>query len=238
MPTAPATISAFAAFVGIKGGTGKSLLAVHAAVWLRDRGLSVGLLDGDPQHTARRWLARAAPEIPVAAIDPGNNDPRGEIIRLARRLSNECEGIVADGPAGSIEHTRALLTLADLAVIPAGPSAEDLHIARKTIGMAEQESGIRRGDPLVVKLVLTRIQHHTRVGRDAIEAAADLGVSVTTTTLTQRTAYADSPGAGATVGRMGPPARSAAAEIDALMRELFSLTTLGVDHATTSHQHT
>lgn len=209
------------AFVGIKGGTGKSLLAAHAAAWLHDRGLRVGVLDADPQHTIRRWLARAEPEIPVAAIDPGSDDPRGSIIELVQQLTADCDHIVADGPPALIEHTRALLAVADLAVIPSGPSAEDLHIASKTARMAEQESAVRRGDPLRVQLVLTRVQPRTNVGRDAIDAVHSLGFPVLRVVIAQRTAYADAPGAGSVVDRLGPSARDAAAEIEALFLEIF-----------------
>ena len=208
-------------FVGIKGGVGKSLLAVHAACWLRDQGVSVAVLDADPQHTARRWLSRAEPQMVVEAINPGSEDPRGELIDKMELLAGRAAVVVADGPAAILDNTRALLALSDLAVIPAGPGVEDLYIAGKTARLAEQEGKLRR-EAVTARLVLNRVQKRTHVGREAMNAAASLGLPVASAVLGHRAAYADANGAGSVVGRMGPSAKEAAGEIDELMAELFA----------------
>jgi len=206
-------------FVGIKGGSGKTLIAVHYAVWMHDNGKSVAVLDCDPQHSAKRWLAEVCPELEVAAIDPQRTDVRREIFDKATEIEDFDE-IVCDGPAFSIEHTRAILTIADFAVIPSGPSAEDLHVARRTLKLAEQTREKGRKLPLATKIVLTRIVQRSHVGRDAIEAASSI-CRVANSIISQRSAFADSIGQGNVVSKMGSGAQKAAEEMQSLCRELF-----------------
>jgi len=206
------------ALCGIKGGSAKTLIAVHYAVWMHDNGKSVAVLDCDPQHSAKRWLAEVAPEIEVAAIDPRRNDVRREIFDKAKEIEDFDE-IVIDCPAFSIEHHRAVMTIADFCVIPSGPSAEDLHVARRTVILADQIKEKRRGIPLSMKLVLTRIVQRSHVGQDAIEAAASI-CRVAKSIISQRSAFADSIGQGSVVSKMGSGAQKAAEEMQSLCREL------------------
>ena len=203
--------------VSIKGGVSKSLIAVHYAAYLHRKGRKTALIDADPQHTARRWLAEAEPTLRVEAIDVRKRDARGAIFDLVEKLDG-FDHIVADGPAGMIEHTRALLTVCDLAVIPSGPSIDDLHLAAKTVEMAKSESKIRRGDPIAIKIVLTRIVRHSNVGREAIDVAGGI-CRVAKAIISQRSAYADS--WGRLIFDMGYAAKPAAMEMTQLAGELL-----------------
>jgi chromosome partitioning protein len=48
-------------------------------------------------------------------------------------LVEQAQVVIADGPAGLAELTRALLMVCDLALIPCGPSALDLEASRMTV---------------------------------------------------------------------------------------------------------
>jgi chromosome partitioning protein len=47
----------------IKGGVGKSTLAVHLAAWLADQGHTVTLADCDTQHSSSEWAKEAVPAV-------------------------------------------------------------------------------------------------------------------------------------------------------------------------------
>ena len=54
-----------------KGGVGKTMLAVHAAVYAAERGANVLVLDADNQALCAEWIKEAAPEIYcLASPDP------------------------------------------------------------------------------------------------------------------------------------------------------------------------
>jgi chromosome partitioning protein len=53
------------ALVNEKGGCGKTTLAVHIACWLADQGNDVAFVDADRQQSARRWISKAAPAMPL-----------------------------------------------------------------------------------------------------------------------------------------------------------------------------
>ena len=55
------------AFMGQKGGTGKTTLAVHAAVAASQDGYRVVLIDTDPQQSATFWANNREAETPVVA---------------------------------------------------------------------------------------------------------------------------------------------------------------------------
>ena len=60
-------------FGNLKGGTGKSTLAVNVACALHAGGAATALIDTDPQGTASTWLARQddGPNVIAAPIDDG-----------------------------------------------------------------------------------------------------------------------------------------------------------------------
>jgi len=198
--------------LSLKGGTGKTTIAVHYAVWMHEHGRSVAVFDCDPQLTAKRWLQDVCPEIVCSGIDPSRRDVRREIFDKLTEL-DEFDYVVADGPAFSVEHTRALLEISDFAVITSGPSAADLEIAQRTVKLVEKVGN------LPTKIVLNRIVRHSHVGRDAIPAAKSI-CRVAKSILAHRSAFADSVGQGLVVSKMGSGAQKAAEEMQALCREL------------------
>lgn len=199
------------ALVGIKGGSGKSTIAVHLATYLHRQGKRVAVLDADPQNTSRRWLSQVCPEIPVEAVAEGRN-----VFDCARKLK-DFEEIVCDAPAGMIGEIENVLKIADFAIIGSGPHLEDLFVASKTVEMAKKEAKRRRGAPLAIKIVLSRINHRSLVGREAIETAATI-CRVASAVLSQRAAFADS--WNRLVWDQGYGARPAADEMTALCKEL------------------
>ena len=100
------------AFTNLKGGVGKSTLAVHLASWFASQGKQVALIDADTQHSSSIWTQEAEPQIRVFPL----HDP-DEILEQAPKLVEQFEVVIADGPAGMAELSRAILLRADLALV-------------------------------------------------------------------------------------------------------------------------
>lgn len=203
------------AFTNTKGGVGKSTLAVHLAVWLHDQGFSAVLLDADKQRSSSQWVAEAEPRITVRLASTS-----AECLSEARELSPNHDFVVADGPAGLDDLSRALLILADLAVMPISPSVLDLRSVRQGIQVLKSAQHLNGGRP-VGRLVLNKMRRRDTISREVEAAARTLGVEVASTVIRDLQAFRDAAQQGTTVGRMRCRAANAARDIDRLFRELI-----------------
>ena len=125
------------ALVNPKGGTGKTTIAIHTAVAAHREGYHTMLVDTDPQGSVQDWHRLAASEdryeeIPVvSATDPGTlqRDIEQSIEQSVHKESIQDvspEVVVVDGAARLEGMTGAVLSVADLALIPVQPSGLDL----------------------------------------------------------------------------------------------------------------
>ncbi len=203
------------ALTNSKGGVGKSTLAVHLAAWWHEQGCRVALVDADTQGSSSGWLREAAPEVERFRLQTPD-----EILEQTPALRRDFERVVIDGPAGLSEVTRAILLVADLALLPCGPSVLDLRAASEAVRVVRQAQAIRQGPPQAV-LVPNKLQVPHRLSRELVASAGALGVLVVGG-LRLRQAYADAAGQGRTVWGLGSPGRPAATEMDGLFREVFA----------------
>lgn len=202
------------ALTNSKGGVGKTTLAVHLAAWWNERGSRVALLDADVQSSSSVWLQEAAPEISVSRLQSPD-----EILDEVPGLCRNFEHLVVDGPAGLSEVTRAILLVADRALLPCGPSVLDLRAVNDAIRVVHQAQKIRGGPPSAM-LVPNRLQLHYRLSRELLQAVSSLPVPCSDG-LKLRQAFADAAGQGTLVWRLGPRGQAASREIRRLFHELF-----------------
>jgi chromosome partitioning protein len=199
----------------LKGGVGKSTLAVHLAAWLYEQGHRVTLADCDMQQSSSQWVREAEPGVKPVRLD--NSDL---IINELPVLDQETDFVVADGPGSLIEHNRSLLLRAHLAIVPCKASMLEVRaLAKATEGLRQSQS-VRNGVPPGV-IVLSMIGMHYRLTQDMKNAAVALDLPVASKAMILRQIYADSPGQGAVVWKMGSRAREAAKEMDELFREIL-----------------
>lgn len=197
-----------------KGGVGKSTLAVHLAVHLKEQGADVAVVDADVQGSSSAWLHEAMPNLAVARLQTPD-----DILDRVPALGQKCDFLVVDGPAGLSEVTRAILLMTDLAVLPCGPSVLDLRAAHDAIRVVRQAQSIRHGPPKAV-LVPNKLQVQYRLSREFVETANSLEIPATPG-LRLRQAFADAAGQGTVVWRLGKRGRLAANEIKELFDGLF-----------------
>lgn len=206
------------ALVNSKGGVGKSTIAVHLAAWWKERGGDVALVDADAQEASSIWLREAVPHVPLFRL-PTPDD----ILDQAPELRRQYDLVAVDGPAGLSEVTRAILLVADIAILPCGPSVLDLRAVNDAIRVVKQAQTIRMGHPQAV-LVPNKLQIQYRLSRELLETAKSLDIP-SMTGLRLRQAYADAAGQGAVVWSLGQRGEKAAQEIRGLFHELFDSTT-------------
>jgi chromosome partitioning protein len=198
-----------------KGGVGKSTLAVHLAAWLHEQGHSVTLADCDTQQSSSEWIREAIPEL--KAVRLGNPN---EILNELPTLALETDYVIADGPGSNTETSRALLLRADFAIVPCKASMLEVRALAKATEVLRQAQDIRGGIPKAV-IVLSMVGKNYRLTKDMKDAAAALNLPLADTAMTLRQIYADAPGQGEVVWRLGSRASEAAVEVDQLFREIL-----------------
>ena len=198
------------AVVSMKGGVGKTTVAVNVACALADENTRVALVDADVQATATEWLAIG--KLPVSGYSIPLESVRGvrrwfETERRIRRLVDrvltvEADIEVIDLPPHLSGSAVAALAICDLVVIPCGASAADVSAMAKTLELVARAREVRDGAPPVL-LVPTRIDWRTGAGR-AIERALALFGEPVGPVVAQRVAFADSLGVGKWIGEYAP----------------------------------
>jgi chromosome partitioning protein len=198
-----------------KGGVGKSTIAVHLAAWLSRQGHRVRLADCDIQHSSSAWMAEAVPSIESVRLATPD-----EILEQLPHLDQDVDYVVADGPGSNTDTSRALLLLADFAIVPCKASMLEVRALVAATTVLRQAQTVRKGPPRAT-VVLSMIGNRYRLTNDMREAAAALHLPLAETPLTLRQIYADAPGQASLVWRMGSRGRDAADEIERLFEELL-----------------
>lgn len=198
-----------------KGGVGKSTTAVHLAAWLHDHGYRVALVDCDAQASSSEWCKEALPSVHTVCLRDNS-----DILRELPLLDADHDFVIADGPGGDNEASRALLLRANLAILPCKASMLEARALSAATLVLDEARSIRSGLPHAV-IVLSMVGKNYRLTQDMKNAAAALSLPVAETPLILRQVYADAPGQGTVVWKMGTRSQEAAAEIDRLFRELL-----------------
>lgn len=199
-----------------KGGSGKTTLAANLAVALRGRGLSVALIDTDPQGSLGRWFLERLERVGEdAGLEFSTSSAWGAAYE-GEKLKRRFDVVILDTPPKIDSDLRPALRASDLVLVPVGASLVDLWATEGVLDLARREKR-------ACLIVLNRARTGTRLSAEVAEAASGLGAAVAQSVLAHRVAYAETLGRGEAVSdsaRAGPPAR---AEVEALADEVLAV---------------
>ena len=189
------------AVVNLKGGCGKSTIAVNLACELASGGDNVLLLDNDSQASSSHWLAQG--RLPIRGeFMPLENDEDGE--RLVRAVASaNSRYVVLDAPAHVEAATQAAGKIADLILVPVTASGIDLVATQAAMGLIARARSARRSGGPSCLIVPSKIDRRTDAGRQ-IEQQLRLFGEPVGPAVHQRTAFADAFGAGQWIGDYAP----------------------------------
>ncbi|MGH2339950.1 ParA family partition ATPase [Segnochrobactraceae bacterium EtOH-i3] len=198
-----------------KGGSGKTTVASHLAIAHALRGLSVAILDVDPQGSLGEWFeARETTLGPEGTGLTFRTASGWGARREARALARDHAIVVVDTPPKSDMEARPAIEAADLVCIPVQPTPVDLWATQATLEMLSREK--RPG-----LMILNRAVPRAALTQEISDVVRGLPVPTARTTLGSRVAFAAAMGKGLSVEETEPGSRSAE-EIAALIAEVMA----------------
>jgi chromosome partitioning protein len=196
---------------GRKGGIGKSTIAGNLAGEFAAMGRTVAVLDADPQHSLVAWAAQGDGML-ARCVEKVKDDLRVKV-RAAEKTANV---ILIDTPPGLPDAAYQAILLADLVLLPCGPSPLDLFPLKEALGLALKARAERGSKKPRIRFVPSKVLMNTNLGRELTASLEGMGKKVLPP-IGQRIVVAEAVTKGLTV-REYSPGSAAHAEFEQLAK--------------------
>lgn len=165
-------MNAIISVCNLKGGAGKSTIAVNLACALQQKhAAGCKLIDADRQRTAVAWAAKG--HLPVQVVPATLQEARAEDrypgmmwTTQIKALAEETNVLVIDLPPGLEYALAAVTAVSDIVIAPVNPSGVDFHATAKFIELIQKSREARGSDKPDCLIVPNRIDARTTYERD------------------------------------------------------------------------
>lgn len=203
------------AVANLKGGCGKSTLALNIASGLVLRG-KTSLLDADPQGTLKHWLkddsVEGMPSVLAASSD---------LVKDLEHLSSLNQFVVVDCPP-TLENNiiATVLEKVDILLIPVLPSPPDLWSSIHMVDAVKQAKILNPS--LKAYFVLNQVESKSALSSAMLQAIAFCGLPVLKNTVERRAAYRWAALEGISVYLFGARGKKATNDIESIIEEVLN----------------
>jgi chromosome partitioning protein len=200
---------------GRKGGIGKSTITGNLAAEFAALGQRVAALDADPQHSLAAWAQQGEGMLSqcVEKVPRGRAEELRGKVRTAQKAADI---VLVDTPPGMQDVAYQAMLLADLVLLPCGPSPLDLFPLKEALGLALKARAERRSKKPRIRFVPSKVLKNTNLGRGLTSSLEEMGKKVLPG-IGQRIVVAEAVTSGLTV-REYAPGSTAQEEFEQLAR--------------------
>lgn len=142
----------------LKGGSGKSTMAVNLASALESIGAEVAMLDCDPQGSVAAWAQAGRTGIRVRFEPLRDVDRAGAWLAEASQMRTECDVLVIDLPAVIAPAMASAFLAASVILIPTAPTTTEVEGTRRVLGYIAAARAERVEHPFRTLLVPNRVR--------------------------------------------------------------------------------
>lgn len=187
---------------GRKGGIGKSTIAGNLAGEFDGMKKKVAVLDADPQHSLVAWAEQGEGLLSqcVVKVARGTADAMRAKVKAAEE---DADIVIIDTPPGIQEIAYHAMLVADLVLLPCGPSPLDLFPLKEALGLALKARAERRSKKPRIRFVPSKVVKNTNLGRELSSSLEEMGKKVLPG-IGQRVAVAEAVMTGLTVREYAP----------------------------------
>lgn len=206
---------------GIKGGVGKSLIAVNLTVIRSSEEKKVLLVDGDEQGTASDWTDH---RISLGVKTPWTTVRlRGAAVRTELlKMRDDYSDVIIDCGGRDTSSLRAALTVSDVFIVPFQPKSFDIWTVSKVSEVIQEARSINPN-----LKACSFINCGGAKGKDNDDAQEILkkidGLSLLPATIGLRKAFSNATADGLGVIELKPQDKKAISEIKTLYRHIYGI---------------
>jgi chromosome partitioning protein len=192
------------ALIGRKGGIGKSTITANLASELVARGRTVVILDADPQGSLVVW-AELGDGLLTRLVKPIEATRPERFKALVAAAAEDANRVLIDTPPGFADPALMAALVADLVLLPCGPSPLDMIAVKDALEMTRDARAQRDGKKPRIRIVPSRMMR-TTISRDTVTGLEELkarGEKVLPA-ISQRVAVAEAALTGLTIAEYEP----------------------------------
>jgi chromosome partitioning protein len=187
---------------GRKGGIGKSTIAGNLAAEFAAMGRTVAALDADPQHSLAAW-AEQGDGMLSQCVEKVNVSRPDDLRSKVRTAEKTADIVLLDTPPGIPDVAYQAMLLADLVLLPCGPSPLDLFPLKEALALALKARAERRSKKPRIRFVPSKVLKNTNLGRGLSSSLEQMGKKVLPE-IGQRIVVAEAVMSGLTVREYAP----------------------------------
>ncbi len=190
------------AVAGRKGGIGKSTIVGNLAAEFAAKKRKVVVLDADPQHSLLAWAEQGEGML-KGCVRKVENGSAGELKTQALKAAEDADVVLIDTPPGAPETAYAAAMVADLMLLPCGPSPLDLFALKEALNVALRARTARRTKKPRIRFVPSKVLISTNLGRSLSSTLERMGKKVLPP-IGQRIVLAEAVTQGLTIAEYAP----------------------------------